>query len=183
MKQFKRHRDYGFFDQDIRLTKLSQLGDPLEKLNEGVDFEMFRIILETGFEKIAKGKGGRRPFDYVMMFKILILQRYYNLSDDQVEYQINDRMSFMRFLNLSIADVIPDCKTVWHFRQQIVDLELVDRIFSLFLKELKKLGLIVNEGKIIDASFIEVPKQRNTKDENNQIKKGETPKSFDEKPN
>jgi IS5 family transposase len=183
MKQFKRHRDYGFFDQDIRLTKLSQLGDPLEKLNEGVDFEMFRIILETGFEKIAKGKGGRRPFDYVMMFKILILQRYYNLSDDQVEYQINDRMSFMRFLNLSIADVIPDSKTVWNFRQQIVDLELVDQIFSLFLKELEKLGLIVNEGKIIDASFIEVPKQRNTKDENNQIKKGETPKSFDEKPN
>lgn len=183
MKQFKRHRDYGFFDQDIRLTKLSQLGDPLEKLNEGVDFEMFRIILETGLEKIAKGKGGRRPFDYVMMFKILLLQRYYNLSDDQVEYQINDRMSFMRFLNLSIADVIPDSKTVWNFRQQIVDLELVDEIFSLFIKELEKLGLIVNEGKIIDASFIEVPKQRNTKAENNQIKKGETPKSFDENPN
>ena len=131
MKQFKRHRDYGFFDQDIRLTKLSQLGDPLEKLNEGIDFEMFRILLETGFEKIAKGKGGRRPFDYVMMFKILILQRYYNLSDDQVEYQINDRMSFMRFLNLSIADVIPDSKTVWNFRQQIFDLKLVDEMFSL----------------------------------------------------
>lgn len=183
MKQFKRHRDYGFFDQDIRLTKLSQLGDPLEKLNNGIDFEMFRIILETSFDKVSKGKGGRRAFDYVMMFKILILQRYYNLSDDQVEYQINDRMSFMRFLNLSIADVIPDSKTVWNFRQQIVNLELVDVIFSLFVKELEKLGLIVNEGKIIDASFVEVPKQRNTKEENNQIKKGETPKSFDENPN
>lgn len=183
MKQFKKHRDYGFFDQDIRLTKLSQLGDPLEKLNEGVDFEMFRLILETSFEKVAKGKGGRRPFDYVMMFKILILQRYYNLSDDQVEFQINDRMSFMRFLNLSIADVIPDSKTVWYFRQQIVDLEIVDIIFNLFLKELQKLGLIVNEGKIIDASFVEVPKQRNTKEENHQIKNGQTPKSFDENTN
>ena len=183
MKQFKKQRDYGFFDQDIRLSKLSQLGDPLEKLNKGIDFELFRVILETGFEKISKGKGGRRPFDYVMMFKILILQRYYNLSDDQVEYQINDRMSFMRFLNLSIADVIPDSKTVWNFRQQIVDLKLVDIIFDLFIKELEKLGLVVNEGKIIDASFIEVPKQRNTKDENKQIKNGETPKSFDENPN
>src|SRR5680860_1762645 len=115
MKQFKRQRDYGFFDQDIRLTKLSQLGDPLEKLNKGVDFEVFRLILEEGIQKVAKGKGGRRPFDYVMMFKILILQRYYNLSDDQVEYQINDRMSFMRFLNLTISDVIPDSKTVWNF--------------------------------------------------------------------
>ncbi len=183
MKQFKRQRDYGFFDQDIRLSKLSQLGDPLEKLNNGIDFELFRTLLETNFEKVAKGKGGRRPFDYVMMFKILILQRYYNLSDDQVEYQINDRMSFMRFLNLSIADVIPESKTVWNFRQQIVDLELVDTIFNLFIKELEKLGLIVNEGKIIDASFVEVPKQRNTKEENHQIKNGETPKSFDENSN
>lgn len=95
MKQFKRQRDYGFFDHDIRLTKLSPLADPLEKLNKGIDFEIFRLFLKTSFEKVAKGKGGRRrPFDFVMMFKILILQRYYNLSDDQVEFQINDRMSF-----------------------------------------------------------------------------------------
>ena len=180
MKTFKRHRDYGFFDQDIRLAKLSQLGDPLEKLNQGIDFEIFRKLLEVGYEKVAKGKVGRRPFDYVMMFKILILQRYYNLSDDQVEYQINDRMSFMRFLNLTMADVIPDSKTVWNFREQIVNLELVDVIFDLFLKELEQLGLVVKEGKIIDASFIKVPKQRNSRDENKQIKNSETPKSFDE---
>lgn len=180
MKTFKRHRDYGFFDQDIRLSKLTQLGDPLEKLNQGIDFEVFRNVLLVGFNKIAKGKGGRRPFDYVMMFKILILQRYYNLSDDQIEYQINDRMSFMRFLNLTIADVIPDSKTVWNFREQLVDLKLVDVIFNLFLKELDQLGLVVNEGKIIDASFIEVPKQRNSREENKQIKNGEIPESFKE---
>jgi len=69
-------------------------------------------MLEIGLNKVTKGKGGRRPFDYLMMFKILILQRYYNLSDDQVEYQINDRMSFMRFLDLTISDDIPDSKTV-----------------------------------------------------------------------
>jgi transposase, IS5 family len=183
MKTFTRHRDYGFFDQDIRLTKLSKLGDPLEKLNQNIDFELFRNVLELGFEKVAKGKGGRRPFDYVMMFKILILQRYYNLSDDQIEYQINDRMSFMRFLNLTIADVIPDSKTVWNFREQIIDLKIVDVVFDLFLKELEQLGLVVNEGKIIDASFIEVPKQRNTRAENKQIKNGERPESFDENPN
>lgn len=183
MKTFKRHRDYGFFDQDIRLTKLSKLGDPLEKLNQGIDFELFRKILEDGFEKAPKGRGGRRPFDYVMMFKILILQRYYNLSDDQMEYQINDRMTFMRFLNLTIADVIPDSKTVWFFREQMVNLELVDTVFELFLKELERLKLVVNEGKIIDASFIEVPKQRNSREENKQIKNGETPKSFDENTN
>jgi IS5 family transposase len=183
MKKFKRHRDYGFFDQDIRLTKLSELGDPLEKLNTHIDFEIFRDLLETNLSKIAKGKGGRKPYDYVLMFKILILQRYYNVSDDQIEYQINDRMSFMRFLNLTIADDIPDSKTVWNFREQLIDFKLVDELFGLFLKELEQLNLIINEGKIIDASFIEVPKQRNSRAENAEIKAGKTPESFDENSN
>jgi len=94
MKTFKKHRDYGFWDQDIRLSKLSQLGDPLERLNKGVDFEMFRVFLVDRLTKEPEGKGGRPPYDYVMMFKIMILQRYYNLSDHQAEFQINDRMSF-----------------------------------------------------------------------------------------
>jgi len=178
MKVFKRHRDYGFFDQDIRLSKLSQLGDPLERLNEGIDFEIFRAILEDKLSKVSQGAGGRPPYDYVMMFKILILQRYYNLSDEQVEFQINDRMSFMRFLNLSIADDIPDSRTVWKFREQLTILGLVEDIFSLFLKELTKLNLIINEGKIVDASFVEVPRQRNSRSENAQIKAGEIPESF-----
>ncbi|SNA76701.1 IS5 family transposase [Flavobacterium psychrophilum] len=183
MKKFKRHRDYGFFDQDIRLTKLSELGDPLEKLNAHIDFEIFRDLLETRLSKIAKGKGGRKPYDYVLMFKILILQRYYNVSDDQIEYQINDRMSFMRFLDLTIADDIPDSKTVWNFREQLIDLKLIDELFQLFLKELELLNFIINEGKIIDASFIEVPKQRNSRAENTQIKSGNTPESFEENSN
>ena len=182
MKIFKRHRDYGFWDQDIRLSKLSQLGDPLERLNQGVDFEIFRSFFENTLRKEPQGKGGRPPYDYVMMFKIMILQRYYNLSDDQVEFQINDRMSFMRFLNLSIADDVPDSKTVWHFREQLTDLEAVEELFALFLKELDKLGLIVNEGKIIDASFVETPRQRNNKEENKQIKEGVIPERIEANP-
>jgi IS5 family transposase len=168
---FSSANDYGFFDQDIRLSKLSQLGDPLEKLNSGVDFEIFRQKLEQGLTKVAKGKGGRPPYDYVLMFKVLILQRYYNLSDEQTEYQINDRMSFMRFLDLTIADDIPDSRTIWKFTEQITDLELTEVLFKRFEEELVKLNLIVNEGKIIDASFVEAPRQRNSKEENALIKK------------
>ena len=175
MKKFKRHKDFGFWDQDIRLSKLSQLGDPLEKLNKGVYFEMFRTYLEDNLTKEPQGKGGRPPYDYVLMFKILILQRYYNLSDDQVEYQVNDRMSFMRFLNLTIADDIADSKTVWHFRERLIDLDLIEGLFSLFFKELERLNLVVNEGKIIDASFVEVPRNRNNREENKQIKEGIVP--------
>jgi transposase, IS5 family len=178
MKKFKRQRDYGFFDQDIRLSKLSQLGDPLERLSQGIDFELFRPILTQNLTKLSLGPGGRPPYDYVLMFKILILQRYYNLSDDQVEFQINDRMSFMRFLGLSIADDVPDSKTVWHFREQLVDLALVEPLFLRFVSELETLQLIVNEGKIIDASFVETPRQRNSREDNATIKNGEIPPSF-----
>jgi IS5 family transposase len=182
-KTFKRHKDYGFFDQDIRLTKLTKLGDPLEKLSKGVDFEIFRIILEDKLSKLSKGAGGRPPYDYVLMFKIMILQRYYNLSDEQIEYQINDRFSFMRFLNLTIADDIPDSRTVWKFKEQLVDLKLVEPIFYIFLKQIEALGMVLNEGKIIDASFVEVPRQRNTKEENKQIKEGEIPERITKNPN
>ena len=182
MKNFKRHKDYGFYDQDIRLSKLSQLGDPLERLAQGVDFEYFRTFLESKLRKLAKGPGGRPAYDYVLMFKILILQRFYNLSDDQIEYQINDRLSFMRFLNLTIADDVPDSKTVWHFKEQLIDLKLIEALFELFLVQLETLGLVANKGKIIDASFIEVPKQRNSKLDNELIKEGQIPEKFTDNP-
>jgi len=182
-KRYKGHRDYGFFDQDIRLSKLSELGDPLERLNTGIDFDIFRVLLEQRLSREAKGKGGRPPYDYVLMFKILVLQRYYNLSDDQTEYQINDRMSFMRFLNLTISDDIPDSKTIWHFTERLTDLGLVKELFDLFGKELERLGLIINEGKIIDASFVEAPLQRNGRDKNRQIKEGKGDGLWNDLPN
>lgn len=172
-KKFKRHRATGLFDHDLRLSKLSKLGDPLERLANGIDFEQFRQLLEDHLIKPTKGKGGRPPYDYVLMFKILILQRYYNLSDDQIEYQINDRLSFMRFLGLTMADDVPDSKTVWAFTEQLTDLELVDALFNLFASKLGELGLIVNEGKIVDASFVEAPRQRNSREENQKIKDGQ----------
>ena len=139
-------------------------------------------MLEEKLTREHKGDGGRPPYDYVLMFKIMILQRFYNLSDEQVEFQINDRMSFMRFLDLTIADDIPDSRTVWTFRERLIDLGLVKELFDLFLKELESLNLIVNGGKIIDASFVEVPKQRNRREENDQIKSGEIPDGFMENP-
>ena len=183
MKRFKRQRDYGFFDQDIRLSKLSQLGDPLEKLKAGVDFEMFRSLLEKGLTPVSKGKGGRPAYDYVLMFKILILQRYYNLSDEQLEYQINDRMSFMRFLDLTLADDIPDSRTIWAFSERLTDVGLVRELFTLFETSLEQLNLIAHEGKLIDASFVEVPRQRNSREDNAEIKSGKVPDKWKQTPN
>jgi IS5 family transposase len=183
MKTFKRCKAIGFFDEDFRLEKLTKLGDPLVRLAHGIDFELFRSILIEKLYVEPKNDGGRKPYDYVLMFKILILQRYYNLGDDQTEYQICDRLSFMRFLKLTIADDVPDSKTVWHFKERLIDLDLITVLFNLFKSQLEKLGLIVNEGRIIDASFVEVPKQRNSREENKQIKGDQVPKEWKEKGN
>ena len=93
----------GFFDIHFRLEQLDKFGDPLVKLNEVVPWESFRAELESIRDKERKNSAGRKPFDVVVMFKILILQSLYNLSDDAVEYQIRDRLLFMRFLGFSPA--------------------------------------------------------------------------------
>lgn len=99
---YKRKQERGFLDEEFRL----------EKLNGRIDWEIFRRVLEEHLRKEDRGKGGRRPYDYVMMFKIMILQRYYNLADEKMEFAILDRLSFMRFLGLTMSDRVPDAKTM-----------------------------------------------------------------------
>ena len=179
----KTKKDRGFFDEDFRLEKLSQKQDPLEKLNKYIQWEIFRPILTKALEITPKGKGGRPPYDYIMMFKILILQRYYNISDEQTEYQILDRLSFMRFLGLTLSDRVPDHNTIWLFREKLIENNLIEQLFDLFKSELNKLGLIANQGSIVDASFVEVPRQRNNRQENKEIKENRTPERFKQNPN
>jgi transposase, IS5 family len=173
----------GFFDEQFRLEKLTEQKDPLVKLLQGINWEQFRRILTNAFEKEEKGIGGRLPFDYVMMFKILVLQRYYNLSDEQMQYQILDRLSFMRFLGLTLSDRVPDEKTIWLFRENLVTANLVDKLFDKFLGSLEKANLVGKKGRMVDASFVEVPRQRNSRDENEQIKEGTLPEDWEENPN
>ena len=108
-----------FFDADDRLKALSEAGDPLERLASVVDFELFRPELEAALARPDRAKGGRPPYDAVMMFKVLVLQTLYTLSDDQTEYQLKDRLSFMRFVGLALDDAVPDAKTIWLYREQL----------------------------------------------------------------
>jgi IS5 family transposase len=168
----------GFFDEADRLRKLSELGDNLEKLDKHIVWEDFRQQLTKALKKKAKGPGGRPPYDYVMMFKILILQKIYNISDEQTEYQINDRLSFQRFIGLQLFDTVPDAKTIWHFREELKEAGVIEKIFYKFTEKLEQKGVITYSGSIIDATFIEVPKQRNTRTENKDIVAGEVPKKW-----
>jgi len=182
MKRYKRTGTTSLFSEDFRLEKLSRQGDPLERLNLVVKWEYFRETIEKiHSEKMVNA--GPKPYDPLLMFKILILQRYYNLSDSQIEYQILDRLTFCRFLGLSMNDRVPDEKTVWDFRDRLIDKGLEKELFGKFTALLASHGLIANEGKIIDASFVEAPRQRNSREKNKEIKEGRTPADWEEKPN
>ena len=150
----------------------------LERLNEHMDWETFRPILERYLSYKNQRQGGRIPWCPVLMLKVLILQKYYGLSDEQTELQIRDRLSFMAFLGLHLGDDIPDQKTIWAFKERLGEACIRD-LFDAFKEKLKAERLIVKEGKIIDASFIEMPRQRNSREENKKIKAGERPEDFD----
>ncbi len=168
----------GFFDIDFRLEQLDQCGDPLTKLNKVIPWEEFRADLEKIREKERKSNAGRKPFDVILMFKILILQSLYNLGDDAVEYQIRDHLSFMRFLGLNLDDRVSDAKTVWLFREQLGEYGLEKKAFAKFDHYLRGQGFTAKKGQIIDASIIASPIQRNSRDENARIKQGEAPEDW-----
>jgi IS5 family transposase len=113
------------------------------------------------------------------MFKILVLQALYNLSDDQTEYQIRDRLSFMRFLGLDLHQRIPDAKTIWLFRETLAQAGVVDTLFAQFDTYLAGQGLQARGGQLIDASLIPVPTQRNSREENATIKAGACPADWE----
>src|SRR5271156_5770990 len=170
----------GFFDVDERLKQLSAKGDSLERLNTVVDFELFRADLERAVPRSDRAKGGRPPFDHVLMFKTLVLQTSHNLSDERTEYLIRDRLSFMRFLGLGLADTVPDANTIWTFREgltraRIAGKPAIEVLFERFDTALSTAGFLAMSGQIIDASIVAAPKQRNTDGEKRDIKEGRIP--------
>ena len=164
----------GFFDVD-------------ERLNAVVDFELFRADLERAVRRSDGSKGGRPPFDHVLMFKVLVLQSSHSLSDERTEYLIRDRLSFMRFLGLGLADTVLDANTIWTFREaltraQIAGKPAVEVLFERFNAGLAAAGFLAMGGQIIDASIIAAPKQRNTDGEKRDIKEGRIPPEWAKKP-
>ncbi len=169
-------RENGFFDEENRLSELSRKGDFLEELNSTVKWERFRKPVERAMREVnPKGPGGRPPNDAVVMVKTLILRELYQLSDDAMEYRIMDRLSFQRFLGLSLSNDAPDAKAIWHYRNELTKNGGIKKMFALFYKELEKKQMIANKGVIVDATFAEIPRQRNSREENKQIKEGSVP--------
>jgi IS5 family transposase len=175
----------GFFDADKRLAALSAKGDPLETIDRLVPWESFRADIEAVVltpEEMRKSGAGRKPLDAIVMFRMLVLQALNNLSDEQAEYQVRDRLSFTRFLRLGIEDSIPDATTLWLFREKLAKAGLVEKLFERFDQCLEAKGYMARGGQMIDATIVPVPKQRNSRDENDAVKAGQTPPEWTKKP-
>ena len=172
----------GFFDLNRRYESLDEKNDPLVAIAAMVPFESFRSKLKAALIKgelrtsdaTRKSLAGRKPWDEVMIFKALVLQALYNLSDDQAEYQLRDRLSFMRFLGLALEETVPDAKTLWLYREALGKAGAVEELFDLFDGFLKDKGYLAMGGQIIDATIVSAPKQHNSGEENETIKEGET---------
>ena len=121
------------FDETKKLEKLTKLGDTLEQLDRIVNWNIFLPVLDMAIPRRKRDRGGRPPYDNLLMFKILIIKRLYNLSLDQTEYQINDRISFMRFLGFDMGSTVPDAKTIWLYEEALSKNESGKALFDLFL--------------------------------------------------
>lgn len=175
----------GFFDADRRLSKLSAKGDPLEAISRLVPWERFRADIEAVVLTAAgskKSSAGRKPIDALVLFRMLVLQSLYNLSDEQIEYQVGDRMSFTRFLGLGFEDSVPDGTTLWLFREKLAQAGLLKKLFDRFGQHLEAKGYLAQGGQMIDATIVPVPRQRNSREENDQVKAGTLPEEWAKEP-
>jgi len=165
------------FGADIQLDRLSKLGDPLERINATIDWEIFRHSIRKRVRKPDYSKGGRPPIDEILMFKITLLQDWNNMSDDSAEYLVNCRLDWQRFLGMELGEKSPDAKTLWLFKEQLGK-DGLRELFDLFNQNLNAMGVVKREGSLVDATFVDVPKQRNSRDENKKIKNGEVPEDW-----
>ena len=169
----------GLFDAQDRLAQIRAMGDPLAALDAVMDWTIFIPVLERIPRAEPKAPGGRPAYEPLRMFKILVLQSLDGLGDEQTQFQILDRRRFHDFLGLSEADGVPDQNTIREFREKLTKAELFAELFAAFNARLTEKGFITRQGQIVDASFVEVPRQRHRRLANEAIKRGEIPAGWE----
>ena len=170
-----------FFDMQEKMETIDKHGDPLKELDKRIKWSVLQEVLrEWERKRPTKERGGRPNYDALMMLKVLILQKYYNMSDKQAEVMIRDRLTFIRFLGLGLGDKTPDEKTIWQYRDMWTKEGILEKLFEAFNKYLEEEGVVAREGSIVDASFIDRPCQKMSTEEYKQIEQGEVPERIKE---
>lgn len=173
----------GFWGEQQRVAKLHEKKPVLQLLNELIPWESFRLLLDKGFSQERKSNAGRKRIEPLVFFKMLVLQQLFNLSDEEIEFQVNDRRSFEEFVGLGVMNNIPNATTLSFFRERLRRTGLIEELFEMFEGYLRDQGLEARGGQIIDATLVPVLKQRNTREENKEIKSDSLPDRWEENPN
>lgn len=136
----------GLFASDERERKLDRIGDPLAALDASVDFAAIARDVAALLPVVDYSRGGRPPFSVLLMVKLLVIKQLYNLSDDQVEFQALDRVTFQRFLGLKSSSRIPDSKTFWAYQQTLMNVGAAAVITQAVQRHLASAGYIARNG-------------------------------------
>lgn len=144
---------------DNRKGKQKKTQDFLSEIDEYIDWGIYRQLIEKSYRQSAYGPG---RYDLLLLFKMVMLQQWHGLSDRETEEYIADRLSFRKFLGLSVQDDVPDETTICLFRKHLVETGLYDWLFERMQTELDKRHLLVKKGAMIDATFIQAPRRKKT---------------------
>jgi IS5 family transposase len=126
----------------------------LKAISELVNWDELVAIVRI-LDKTQTGKGGRPPISFEVKLKMLFLQYMFNLSDEELEGEMIDRLSFQEFAGLSFNEKIPDFTTIWYFKEGLIKKQLKDKIFVTIVSQIEKHGLILKKGTMVDAKIIE----------------------------
>lgn len=141
---------------DNRPEKKKPKKDFLCEVDGYVDWGIYRKPLERSY---TQSPYGPPRYDVLVLFKMVLLQQWYDLSDAEVEEYVSDRLSFRRFLGLSVMDDVPDETTICLFRKHLIVSGLYDWLFETMQTELNNRHLFVKKGAMLDATFIQAPRK------------------------
>ena len=179
----KKHRPTpGMFDTELLLQRIAETDHVLWRINELVEWERFRPVLDGVFSFVPKGPGGRPPYDRMMMFKVIVLKHLYNIPDGKMEERLLGDLYFRVFLGLTMADPTPDEKTIWLFHDRLCQAGVILDLFATFDEQLHAHGMVAKEGRIVDASIVPVPVQHISKKDRETLDRGEIPKEWKQNP-
>jgi hypothetical protein len=159
----------GFWDEQLRVTKLKGKKPVLQRLAESILWESFRALLDKGYTQERKRNAGRKRIDPLILFKMFVLQQLFNLSDEELEFQVNDWRSFEEFVGRGVMNNIQDATTVAFFRNRLRKAGAIEEMFEMFemfemLEMLEMLegylrsqGLQARGGQIIAATLVPAP--------------------------
>ena len=146
---------------DAAVSRRGSRREVLDEINGLLDWSAFERLLAV----IPVAAKGEPSFPLLMMFKVMLLQRWYGLSDPAMEDALFDRLSFQRFAGLSLEDETPDHSTIWRFRERLTKDGLIEGLFAELGRQLDARGLLIKQGTLIDASMVTSAARRPRKEE------------------